>query len=123
MHTNCTLYGAEAPSFYVIFLLVFYHTYDYLLHFDAIHFVTKVKSIQIGDRSRVRPSYGENWRTQLVSVSWFYKLAFLYCLSSCVAAAEESVAFKGGLPEVSTRGDIATQNKFSNKSASVTVEC
>lgn len=64
----------------------------------------------------MRPSY-----TEEESVSRFYKLAFLYCLSSCVAAAEESVAFNGGLPEVSTKGDI-TQNKISNKNASQTVE-
>lgn len=43
----------------------------------------------------------------------FYELAFLYCLSlvSCVAAEEESVAFRGGSPEVSTRGDTTTQNE------------
>lgn len=59
----------------------------------------------------MRTSYSEGEGTKLVSVSRFYKLAFLYCLSSCVAAAEESVAFNGGLPEVSTRGEITTQNK------------
>lgn len=58
----------------------------------------------------MRPSGATVERTKLRSVSRFYKLAFLYCLSlpSCVAVAEESVAFSGGSPEVSTRGDTTT---------------
>lgn len=74
---------------------------------------TEVRDSQAAERSGVKPSGGKVERTKLRSVSRFYKLAFLYCLSlpSCVAAAEESVALRGGSPEVSTRGDTTKQNE------------
>lgn len=71
-------------------------------------------------------SGGKAERIKLRSVSRFYlKHTFLYCLSlpSCVAAVEESVAFSGGLPEVSTRGDTTTQNELTYKNESLNIEC
>lgn len=42
-----------------------------------------------------------------------------------MAAAEESVAFSGGSPEVSTRGDTTTQNEatYENAHKCSTIEC
>lgn len=79
----------------------------------------EVKGGQAADRSRVRPSGGKAERIKLRSVSRFHKSTFLYCLSlpSCAAAAEESVAFNGGSPEVSTRGDTTQDEvKYENES-------
>lgn len=56
---------------------------------------------------------------KLGRVSGFYLLAFLYCLSpaSCVTVVEESVAFSGGSPEVSIRGDTRSQDKIPDANA------
>lgn len=68
----------------------------------------------------MKSSCGRVQRTKVRSVNRLCKLAFLYCLSlpSCVAAAEESVAFSGGSPEVSTSGDTTTQSEVTCVNAS-----
>lgn len=97
--------------------LVWYYTYvSFTFWFNPPALKRKVAKLEKEwDQATVRE------RGQIGSVSRFYKLAFLYCLSSCVAAAEESVAFSEGSLEVSTRGQITTQNKVNKEIAWLTL--